>query len=230
MGATSKASTPGGPTANAAAKKAADASGAAGAGKSTDRADASNDGRLLRGRRTRIEIIDAAIDLIQGGNPHPTSRQIAAHAGVSVRVIFYHFDNVGIVLKHAAARQFLRHRPLIAFLPAVGPVETRIQATCHQRRQLYEAVAPMFAMAYTEAMVSDGVGAVLAETRAQLCQQVMVTLRPEISARGSGAQPLLDSLVLASGWQNWDMLRSHMGYSATAAEHLMVRSLTDLLR
>lgn len=190
----------------------------------------SNDGRVLRGRRTCIQIVDATIDLIQGGNPHPTGRQIAAHAGVSVRVIFYHFDNVGIVLKNAAARQFLRHRPFIAFLPAVGPVETRIQATCHQRRQLYEAVAPMFTMAYSEAAVSEGVGAVLAETRAQLCQQVMVTLRPEISARGSGAQTLLDSLVLASGWQNWDMLRTHMGYSATAAEHLMVRSVTDLLR
>jgi AcrR family transcriptional regulator len=184
----------------------------------------------MRGRRTRIHIVDATIDLIQGGNPHPTSRQIAVHAEVSVRVIFYHFDDVGMVLKSAAARQFLRHRPFIAALPAVGPVDTRIRATCHQRRQLYEAIAPMFTMAHTEATVSDGVGAVLAETRAQLCQQVMVTLRPEISARGAGAQPLLDSLVLASGWPNWDMLRSHMGYSATAAEHLMVRSFTDLLR
>ncbi|MGA3146242.1 MAG: TetR/AcrR family transcriptional regulator [Acidimicrobiales bacterium] len=193
------------------------------AGAPTDRRDA-------RGHRSRTLIVDAAIDLIQHGNPAPTSQQIAKQAGLSVRSLFHHFHHVEIVIRNAAARQFLRHRQLIAFLPPHGPTDIRVQATCRQRRHLYEAITPMLRVAYTRANTSEGVNAVLVEKRLLLRRQVAVTLGPEISARGSGAPPLLDMLLLASGWQNWDMLRSHGGYSATAAERLMVRSFTDLLR
>ena len=174
--------------------------------------------------------MDAAIDLIQNGNPAPTSHQIAKQAGLSVRSLFHHFHHVEIVIRNATARQFHRHRRLIAFLPPNGPTDVRVQATCRQRRQLYETIAPMLRVAYARADTSEGVNAVLVEKRSLLRRQVVVTLGPEISARGSSAPPLLDMLLLASGWQNWDMLRSHGGYSATAAERLMVRSFTDLLR
>ncbi|MGD0392780.1 MAG: TetR family transcriptional regulator [Acidimicrobiales bacterium] len=193
-------------------------------------AGAPTDRRAARSHRSRNLIVDAAIDLIQNGNPAPTSQQIAKHAGLSVRSLFHHFHHVEIVIRNAAAGQFLRHRKLIAFLPPNGPVGVRVQATCRQRRQLYEAIAPMLRMAYAKAGASEGVNAVLVEKRLLLRRQVAVTLGPEISARGTSAQLLLDTLLLASGWQNWDMLRSHSGYSATAAERLMVHSITDLLR
>jgi TetR/AcrR family transcriptional regulator of autoinduction and epiphytic fitness len=193
-------------------------------------AGAPTDRRAARSHRSRNLIVDAAIDLIQNGNPAPTSQQIAKHAGLSVRSLFHHFHHVEIVIRNAAAGQFLRHRKLIAFLPPNGPLGVRVQATCRQRRQLYEAIAPMLRMAYAKAGASEGVNAVLVEKRLLLRRQVAVTLGPEISARGTSAQLLLDTLLLASGWQNWDMLRSHSGYSATAAERLMVHSITDLLR
>ncbi len=206
-----------------------DVASATGEGAWTGRVGAPADRRTARGERTRIRIVDAAIELVQGGNPRPTGRQIAEQAGVSVRLLFYHFHHVEVVLKNAAARHFLRHRRFIAFVPPNGPVTVRIQATCRQRRQLYEAIAPMLRMAYARALRSEGVDAVLVEKRSLLRQQVVVTLGPEISARGADAPRLLDTLLLASGWQNWDMLRTHGGYSAVAAERLMVRALTDLL-
>jgi AcrR family transcriptional regulator len=196
----------------------------------TGLAGAPTDRRGARGHRSRNLIMDAAIELIQNGNPAPTSHQIAKQAGLSVRSLFHHFHHVEIVIRNATARQVHRHRQLIAFVPPNGPTDVRVQATCRQRRQLYEAIAPMLRVAYTRAYTSEGVNAVLVEKRLLLRRQVAVTLGPEISARGSSAPPLLDMLLLASGWQNWDMLRSHGGYSATAAERLMVRSFTDLLR
>jgi len=184
---------------------------------------------LLRGDRTRLHIIDATIELVQAGNPEPTSGEIAAHAGVAVRMIFYHFREIELLFQHAVTRQFRRHRSLIVILPPNGPVEARIRATCRQRRQLFEAIAPMLRMAYSRVVGSTLAYEVLVEKRTLLRQQFAVTLRPEISFRGSRGPILLEMLVLAGGWQSWDALRSHSGYSARASEGLMVSALVDLL-
>ena len=195
----------------------------------TERSRAPTDGRLLRGDRTRLQIVDATIELVQAGNPEPTSREIADHAGVAVRMIFYHFRHIEFLFQTAVTRQFRRHRSLIAILPPNGPVEARIRAICRQRCQLFEAIAPILRMAYSRVVGSKLAYEVLAEKRALLRRQFAVTLRPEISLRGPRAPVLLEMLVLAGGWQSWDALRSHSGYSAHASEGLMVSALMDLL-
>jgi len=193
------------------------------------RAGAPADRRKARGHHTRGQIVDAAIELIQGGNPAPTVAEITRRARVSVRVLHNHFPHVEVVIRNAAAQQFHRHRQFIAFLPPNGPVDFRIRATCHQRRQLYEAMAPMLRVAYARATQSDGFNHVLVENRSLLRQQMARTLGPEISARGPDGPRLLDMLLLTSGWLTWDTLRSQGGYSAVAAERFMVRALADLL-
>lgn len=193
------------------------------------RAGAPADRRKARGHVTRLQIVDAAIELIQDGNPGPTIPQITKQAGLSIGAFHYHFDHVEVAIRNAAAQQFHRHRQFIAFLPPNGPVAFRIQATCRQRRQLYEAMAPMLKMAYARATQSEGFNAVLVEKRALLRQQLERTLGPEISARGTDAPRVLDMLLVTSGWLTWDMLRSQGGYSAVAAERFMVQALTDIL-
>ena len=195
----------------------------------TERSGAPTDGRVLRGEQTRLQIIDATIELIHAGNPEPTSSQIASQAGVSVRLLFYHFRRMDDLFLSATTRQFLRHRSLIAILPPKGPVEARIRATCRQRRQLFEATAPVLRMAYSRADRSPVTYEVLAEKRLLLRRQVAVTLGPEISLRGSRAPALLETVALASGWHSWDALRSHSGYSANASEGLMASALVHLL-
>ena len=43
---------------------------------------AATDGRVARGRRTHSAIVAATVALIEAGDPAPTSRRIAARAGV----------------------------------------------------------------------------------------------------------------------------------------------------
>src|SRR6478752_5288579 len=51
----------------------------------------SQDGRIIRGLRTRQSLIQATLDLIQAGDVEPTSAAIATIAGVSSRALFQHF-------------------------------------------------------------------------------------------------------------------------------------------
>jgi AcrR family transcriptional regulator len=54
----------------------------------------SQDGRIVRGLRTRQGLIQATLDLIQAGDVEPTSAAIATIAGVSSRALFQHFTNL----------------------------------------------------------------------------------------------------------------------------------------
>jgi len=203
------------------------ASGASTGDECSGAANAS-DRRVARGIRTRTLIVNALIDLIDTGNPHPTSRQVAARAGVGIRTVFHHFGDLEILFRSAAGLHLWRHRSLMAPLSPQGPIEARIRALCHQRRQLFEVIGPVLAVAYTRSQTSPGLRDVLVKHRSRLRQQLAFTLGPEISAGGKQAT-LLDTLELTTGWQSWSALRFEAGHTASSAEEFMVSTVTRLM-
>ncbi len=184
------------------------------------------DGRVARGERTRTSILEATIDLIQTGTSRPTARQVADHAGVSVRVLFHHFADVGTIFQRAAELHADRSRTLIGIIPARGPVDFRVAAICHQRRELFEAIAPVLRAAQARTTADQDV---VVGLRGDLRHQLLVGLRPEIVARGKTAPFLLESLGLATGWRNWTSLRFDDQRSADQAEQVMVYTASVLV-
>jgi AcrR family transcriptional regulator len=181
---------------------------------------------VARGVRTRNAIVEAAIELIESGNPRPTSREVANQAGVSVRLLFHHFEDVHVLYRSAVEMQSSRNRSLIGIIPPHGPLDRRIRAICHQRRQLFEAITPVLRASGSGDANLPGA---LSDLRTLLRHQLTVSLRPEILARGGDAPLLLESLDLAAGWQNWTALRFGAGRSASQAEQVMVYTVTILL-
>ena len=52
------------------------------------------DGRAARAARTRDAIVEATVALVEAGDVRPTAPRIAGRAGVSVRSVFQHFDDL----------------------------------------------------------------------------------------------------------------------------------------
>ena len=52
------------------------------------------DGRVLRGARTRERIVDAVFELVSEGTVRPTAEEVASRAGVGIRTVFRHFDDM----------------------------------------------------------------------------------------------------------------------------------------
>ena len=52
------------------------------------------DGRRLRSERSKQAIIDAMMDMISEGNLMPTARQVSERAGVGIRSVFRHFEDM----------------------------------------------------------------------------------------------------------------------------------------
>jgi AcrR family transcriptional regulator len=187
------------------------------------------DGRARRGHRSRERILDATIELIERGNPAPTSRQIAECAGISVGSLNYHFPRGELLFCSALERKLGDCRSLVARLPPTLPPALRIRALCHQRNTLFEGLCPMLRAAQSRANTSAAVAKLLLGVRTLLRDQVAQVFGPEVSSQGAGAENFLDALASAVGWQSWDEQRSQAGHSAVVAEQIFVHNLTKLL-
>jgi AcrR family transcriptional regulator len=192
-------------------------------------ADIPLDRRLARGVRTRTDILDALIDLINRGNPYPSTRLVAARAGVSLRTVYHHFGDVEILFRSAAGLHLSRYQSLLAGIAPQGPTGARIRVVCHQRRELFEATGPVLRVAHSRAQRSPSLNEVLVRHRSRLRQQLAFTLEPEIAARGTEADVVLDALEVATGWQSWNALRFEAARSASSAERFMAFAVIRIL-
>lgn len=57
-------------------------------------ADKPKDGRTLRSERSQQKIVDAIVELIEAGTLVPTAEQVARQAGVGIRTVFRHFNEM----------------------------------------------------------------------------------------------------------------------------------------
>jgi hypothetical protein len=71
------------------------------------------DGRLLRGERSRQQIVDALFKLIRGGEMNPGAAQVAEAAKVSLRTVFRHFEEMDSLRMEMTAQMEAEIRPIL---------------------------------------------------------------------------------------------------------------------
>ncbi len=184
----------------------------------------------MRGSRTRDAILDALVELLAEGNLQPSSREIAARAGVARRSVFHHFGDVTLLYLAAVERQAARHRPHITTVDPAGGLDDRIRQVCRQRRALFETLGPILRAASAKVEDSADLDAHLVDLRLVLRAQLGAAFAPELGGHRASADKLLETMEMATGWAHWQALRIEAHHSASAAEALMVYTATRLLR
>jgi len=104
---------------------------------------ATGDGRVARGERTRRGLAEALISLVEEGDAQPTARRIAARAGVSLRIVFHHFDDLESILGEAVRIQEQRHWHHIRPVESTLPLDERVARVVRQRDAVFRATAPV---------------------------------------------------------------------------------------
>jgi AcrR family transcriptional regulator len=179
--------------------------------------------------RTRAIIVQAAVTLIDAGDTHPATSEVASRAGVALRTVFRQFGDVEGLFCEVAYRTATRYQDLVPLLPPSGPLASRILATCRQRRRLFELIGPVLRVAQDKTEGSPRFDRALIQHRARLLRQLTRTLGPEIDAHGSEVEVRLETLTVATGWRNWNMLRLDIGHSAPSAERLLAFTVSCIL-
>jgi AcrR family transcriptional regulator len=174
----------------------------------------SQDGRIVRGLRTRQGLIQATLDLIQAGDVEPTSAAIATIAGVSSRALFQHFTNLAdlyaAAFDLAVSRAFDGNKPV----DTDAPLSNRIELLVSDRSELFEEWLPVWHFAERVRSVAPAVGLGVAQLRRLLRARLAAWFETELSNLDPGSRDLvLDSLDLAFGLDSWMNMREQLRLS-----------------
>ena len=189
--------------------------------------DGAVDGRAARALRTRNAVVYAMLDLVDEGNVRPSAALIAQRAGVSLRSVYQHFDDLETLFEVAGERHRQRYAHLEP-LPQLPPeLDRRIQAyVAHQARWL-EAVSPMARAAALQAPFSPGVASRLRAAWAHHRETVAEAFAPELR-HTKQRDRLLNAAEVATSWPTWESLRRTIGLSPSQASGVVELTLRRL--
>jgi TetR/AcrR family transcriptional regulator of autoinduction and epiphytic fitness len=189
------------------------------------------DGRAARSARTRDAVVRALLALIAEGDLHPTAGRIAERAGISLRSVYVHFDDLEDLFVAAAGEQRGRVLALTRVLPSTGPFETRLEDFVEQRARVLEAIAGVAKAAALQEPFSPALAATSKSARqlgrAEL-EHVFATelaqLDPETHAQA------LEACDALTNSDTWEVLRVRRGLAPEAATATLKTALRLLLR
>lgn len=174
------------------------------------------DGRTARAVRTKDAIVEACLGLIDEGDLRPTGPRIAERAGVSVRSIFQHFDDLDALFSAVGAKVAIRIAALVRPVDPAAPLAERLDGFVTQRVEVLEALSPVLRAALVHAASSTVIRQQFEDGHAFLRDQIEQVFAPEL-ATSPAAEALRQSLVIALSWPTWDQLRTAQGRSVPEA-------------
>jgi TetR/AcrR family transcriptional regulator of autoinduction and epiphytic fitness len=192
--------------------------------------ETSTDGRADRAVRTRCAVVEAQLSLIEAGELRPTARQIAGQAGVSLRSVFQHFEDLDAIVMAVAQRQFERYGHLVETRPAKGPLTDRLESFVLRRSKLLEGITPVRRSALVSEPFSPQLAKKLDWARRGFRSDVAAAFDPELDRVTHGERrEFLAALDTATCWEAWENLRRRNGLSVGAASRAMKRTLQALI-
>jgi AcrR family transcriptional regulator len=100
------------------------------------------DGRRIRRDNNRRRIVAAMLKLVRAGSISPAADEVAASAGVGLRTVFRHFDDMDSLYREMA--QAMRHElePLVSAPLASNDWQGRLFEMIDRRARLFERAMP----------------------------------------------------------------------------------------
>jgi len=188
------------------------------------------DGRVARGARNRDALVEALLELLREGSLQPRAREIADRAGLSLRTVFLHFDDLESLYGSAADHQAAHLAARYSALSTDGPTGDRIASLVRRRAEIYEEIAPVRRAGLLVAPASPVLTRRLADTAAWYRREVARVLEPELAALdGRRRADALAGLDLALSWEAWDGLRRVQRLSVAAARRVTTLLVERLL-
>jgi AcrR family transcriptional regulator len=199
--------------------------------------DGAVDGRRARAERSREAVVDAILELLREGDDPPGAAEIAERAGVSLRSVFRHFDDLETLYAVAVARHTELIAPLFVLEPVpvppgarVAPLADRIRALARQRARLFEAMTPVRIVGERQRRRSASIAAGLDQSRRELRRQLVDLFDPELAPLPAPERrDILDALEMVAGFAAWHQARTDQGLSVTRAQAALARAISALV-
>ncbi len=175
------------------------------------------DGRRERSAESRRRILAAGIRLVETGVHAPTAEQIASEAGVSLRTLFRHFEDMDRLSLEIVTALLERLRPPPT-AEDPGPDgerdwPRRLETLLEQSVSAYERFLSCYPALELHRHRSPEIARRIAETAASWSRRLSEAMPGQL--RGSGARMALLALLLSP--EAWQRLRVTQGLSEADA-------------
>lgn len=186
---------------------------------------ATDDGRRQRSDRSRRRIIEALFDLISDGDMSPSAVSVAKRAGVGLRTVFRHFEDMDSIYDE------MTEELMAAVMPKVlAPFETntwrdRLAEMVERRAELYEMVFPMricMTLRYHQS-------AFIREQYERDIRLERSTLKAILPKQISSDRTLFAALEVTVGFPTWRRLRQDQNLSVESAKKTILLMLDGLV-
>lgn len=182
------------------------------------------DGRRQRSRSSRQRIIDAMMNLMASGEMNPSAARVAEEAGVGLRTVFRHFDDMDAIYAEISAILAEQLMP-VAMAPYVhADWRDNIRDLARRRVHIFETMLPFRLAANVRRYSSP----FLMGQYAQIVNLERELLMRQIPEHVRSQRLVTEALCAALAFQNWSLMRHDQQLSAedaSAATMLMVDCL-----
>lgn len=186
------------------------------------------DGRFLRTERTRQRIIEAFLALLQSGKD-PTSNEIAAHAGCSVRSVFERFHDMA-ALRVAAADYMFADARSVPLRAAEGDRRTRLQTHIEIHAEYCERIMPLWRTMLAHQSESESLRRYVVQTRATARATTEQAFASELATLPvERRRQLLIVLESVIDFERWSHMREHHRLSGEEACAVWLTAVDRLL-
>jgi AcrR family transcriptional regulator len=183
------------------------------------------DGRRERSKSSRAKIVAAMLELVERGDVSPSAARVADHAGVGLRTVFRHFDDMDSLYREMSEVIEKRVAPIILRPFASDRWQDRIRELAVRRPEVFEAILPFRISAnlkrYQSAfLMADYI-------RLHKMERALVDVHLPDSTRQD--HDGVESLHVALSFQCWRLLRHDQQLTPETAQRVVQRMVTDVL-
>lgn len=184
------------------------------------------DGRRERSKSSRAKIVAAMLDLVERGDVQPSAARVADEAGVGLRTVFRHFDDMDSLYREMSETVAARVMPIVTAPYAGTDWRADIRDLVSRRARVFEAILPHRISANIKRYQSAFIMADY--VRIMKLERDLVTrlLPPEVKADEIG----VEALCVALSFQSWRVMRHDQGLPASKAATVLERLVEDALR
>lgn len=183
------------------------------------------DGRRARSRSSHKRIVAAMMGLIEGGDLMPSAARVAEEAGVGLRTVFRHFDDMDSLYREISQIVGERIWPVVTAPYAGEDWRDHIRELTKRRARVFETMLPFRLAANIKRYQSPYLMAQYGQV-VTLERELVLRLLP---AEVSGDRYFTEALCAALSFQNWRAIRQDQGLSVEDASAVVARMVDALV-
>lgn len=183
------------------------------------------DGRRERSRSSRGKIVAAMLDLVGNGDYAPSAARVAEVAGVGLRSVFRHFEDMDALYREMGEIIEARVMPIIMEQPKGDDWKAKLADIALRRAQVFEAILPYRISAnlkrFQSPYLMQDYRRMLRLEGETIDAHLPEAVRADATKRGG--------IKVVLSFQTWRLLRHDMELPVNEAQAIVRRMLDDAL-